>query len=313
MDERPVVGIDVSQAWLDAAVAGGAAWRQATAAAGGAALVGRVAGLGPRLVVLAATGRLAAPLVAALAAAGLPVAVVNPRQVRAFAQAIGRLAKTDALDAAVLARFGAAVRPQPRPLPDAATRELEALLGRRRQLLEMLAAEEQRRRRANAAVRPGIAEHVAWRRARLAGIDGELRARVAASPAWRAAEDLLRGVPGVGPVTAAALLAGLPELGRLDRKQVAARAGLAPFNRDSGGLRGQRRIAGGRAGVRTALYMAAVSAVRCNPVITPLYRRRRAAGKPPKLALVACARKLLTILNAMVRDGRPGAPAPARP
>lgn len=312
MDERPVVGIDVGGSWLDAAVDGGEAWRAANDEAGIAAIVGRLRGLRPRLVVAEATGGLETALTTALAVAGLPVAVVNPRQVRDFAGALGRRAKTDAIDAKVLARFGAAVRPEPRPLADAVTRGLEALLARRRQLLEMLVAEQQRLRRAAPAVRPGVEAHVAWLQARIGEADGELRARIEASPVWRAKEDLLRSVPGVGPVTAAALLAGLPELGALDRKQAAALAGLAPFNRDSGVLRGQRRIAGGRAAVRAALYMAVVSAVRCNPPIAAFYRRLRAAGKPPKVALVACAHKLLTILNAMVRDGQPWAPtAPA--
>lgn len=316
MNDGAVVGIDVSGTQLDVAVDGGGTWRAANDATGIAALVAHLAGLGPPLVVLEATGgletALAGALAMALAGAGVPVAVVNPRQVRAFAGALGRRAKTDAIDARVLARFGVAARPAPRPLPDAATRALESLVARRRQLLEMLAAEERRQRRADPAARPGIATHVAWLRTQIEEIERELRARIEASPVWRAKGQLPRGVPGVGPVTAVALLAGRPELGRLDRKQVAALTGLAPYNRDSGTLRGRRLIAGGRADVRAALHMAVISASRWNPILRPFYQRLRAAGKPPKVALVACAHKLLTILNAMLRDGRAWHPATLR-
>jgi transposase len=297
------VGVDVAAAHLDVAVRpAGEGWRAANDAPGIAALVARVAALEPTLVVLEATGRLEAPLVAALAAAGLPVAVVNPRQVRDFAKAVGQLAKTDALDAAVLARFGEAVRPEPRPLPDAAAQELRALLARRQQLVEMLVAEQNRLGGAPPRVGASVAEHVAWLRRQLAGVDGELAALVRASPAWRAREDLLRSVPGVGPVLATTLLALLPELGALDRRAVAALVGVAPLNRDSGAARGRRAVWGGRARVRAALYMAALVATRHNPAIRAFYARLLAAGKPKKVALTACMRKLLTILNAMVRD-----------
>ena len=303
------IGIDVAKATLDVAVRPTNEQRQVgnelPAIAG---LVAWLATLEPTLVVLEATGGLEVPLAAALATAGLPVAVVNPRQVRQFAQALGRLAKTDALDARVLAHFAEAVHPEPRPLPDAAARALDGLVGRRRQVVEMLVAERNRRRTASGPVGQRIQAHIAWLEQELDDLDRALRDAIEASPLWRATEDLLRGVPGVGPVTARTLLAELPELGTLDRKQIAALVGVAPLNRDSGTLRGTRTCWGGRATVRAALYMAARTAVRHNPLIRPLYERLRAAGKPDKLALVACMRKLLTILNAMLRDRAPWHP-----
>jgi transposase len=300
------VGIDVAAKHLDAAAHGeGEPWRAPHDAAGIAALVGRLVELRPALVVLEATGGLETVLVGELAAAGVPVAVVNPRQVRDFARATGRLAKTDALDARVLAHFAAAVRPAPRPVPDATAQELAALVARRRQVSEMLVAEQLRLRTASPRVRPQIEAHVAWLRAQLRELDGELRAVIAASPLWRAKDELLRSVPGVGPVVAAVLLGGLRELGTLERKPIAALVGVAPVNRDSGQQRGQRRIAGGRGQVRAALYMATVVGVRHNPVLAAFYARLRAAGKPPKVALTACMHKLLLILNAMLRDGTP--------
>jgi transposase len=309
------VGIDVAGAHLDVASrpAGGPAeapWRVANDAAGVAEAVERLGREGASLVVLEATGRLAEPAAAALAAAGLAVAVVNPRQVRDFARAVGRLAKTDRLDAAVLAHFAEAVRPEPRPLPDAEARALGDLVGRRRQLVEMLVMEKNRRRTAGGAVAARIGAHVAWLARELAEVDRELGDAVRASPAWRAADDLLQGVPGIGPVTSAALLAELPELGRLGHKQVAALVGVAPLNHDSGTRRGTRACWGGRAPLRAALYMAARSAARHNPVIAPFYRRLVAAGKLDKVAIVACIRKLLIILNAMLRDRAPWASPP---
>ncbi len=303
------VGIDVAQAHLDIALSSGEApWRVVHDAAGVAALVTRLRALQPTLVVLEATGGLEVPLAASLTAAGLAVAVVNPRQVRDFAKAIGRLAKTDRLDAQVLARFAAAVQPPARPLPDATAQALEALVTRRRQLTEMLSAERHRRRTAPAALHRELDEHIAWLRQRLQGLDEELRRAVRASPVWREQDDLLRSVVGVGPVVSATLLSELPELGRLDRKPLALLVGVAPLNRDSGTLRGQRGIWGGRAPVRAALYMAALVASRHNPVIRALYERLRAAGKSKKVALVACMHKLLTILNALLRDRRPWQP-----
>jgi transposase len=309
-----VVGIDVAKAHLDVAVwPTAAAWRATNDAVGIAALVERLQELAPAAVVLEATGRFEAPLVGTLAAAGLPVAVVNPRQVRDFARATGRLAKTDALDAAVLARFAAAVRPTPRPLPDAAQAELSALVARRRQLVEMLTAERNRLGTAPDRVRPALREHVNWLAGALAALDRDLAALVRASPLWRERDALLRSVPGVGPVLATTLLAQLPEIGRLDRHAVAALVGVAPLNRDSGTFRGRRAIWGGRAHVRAVLYMATVAAVRYNPVLAAFYRRLRAAGKPAKVALIAGMRKLLTILNALLRHRIPWQAPPAPP
>jgi transposase len=299
-----VVGIDVSKARLDVACSDGAdAWSVENTAAGVSALVPRLQALRPALVVLEATGGYERAAVASLAAVGLPVVVANPRQIRAFARAVGQLAKTDRLDAAMLARFGAQVRPAPRPLPDAQAQELDALLTRRRQLLDMLTAEKNRVAAAPPSVRQGITQHIRWLERQLADVDGELGALIEASPLWRAHDDLLQSVPGVGPVLSRTLLGELPELGRLTHKQIAALVGVAPMARDSGTWRGRRAVTGGRAPVRTALYMAAVTAAHHNPVIRVFYRRLRAAGKPAKVALTACMRKLLTILNAMMRTG----------
>jgi len=228
--------------------------------------------------------------------------------VRDFAKALGRLAKTDPLDAEVLAHFGEAVRPEPRPLKDAQAQELDALLTRRQQLVGMLAAEKNRLGQARGRVKRDIAAHLRWLEKRLAEVERQLQQLIEASPLWRAQEDLLRSVPGVGLVFLLALLADLPELGRLNRRQIAALAGVAPFNRDSGRFRGTRAIWGGRARLRSLLYMATLAAVRSNPLIRPFYQRLRAAGKKPKVALTACMRKLLTILNAMVRNGTPWNP-----
>jgi transposase len=312
--QAPVtVGIDVAKARLDVAVRpSGEAWPAPNDAAGVAALAARLAGLAPALVVLEATGGLERLAAAELAAAGLPVAVVNPRQVRAFARAVGQLAKTDALDAALLARFGEAVRPPPRPLPDAAQQELAALLARRRQVVVMLTAERQRLAAAGAAVRRRVQAHVDWLARELAALDDDLGQTLRASPAWRAKEDLLRSVPGVGPVVALTLLAELPELGHLDRKRLAALVGVAPLNADSGTRRGKRLVWGGRGRVRAALYMAALTASRYNPVLRAFYQRLLRAGKAKKVALTACMHKLLRILNAIVHAASPWAnPAPA--
>ena len=307
-EQERFVGIDVAAAHLDVAVApDGTAWRVGNDPAGHAELVARLRELGPALVVLEASGGYEAVAAAELGLAGLRVAVANPRQVRDFGRAVGQLAKTDALDAALLARFAAAVRPEPRPLPDAAAQELKALVGRRRDLIAIQVAEQQRLRLARGAVRADIEAHLGWLRERLAELDRRLGAAVAASPLWQATLALLVTVPGVGPVVGATLVAELPELGRLTRQEVAALVGVAPLNRDSGTLRGRRGTWGGRASVRAALYMAVVTAVRWNPGIRAFHARLVAAGKPGKVALVACMRKLLTILNAMVRDGAPWA------
>ncbi len=303
MTTAPVfVGIDVSKDRLDVALRPTSdRWAIAREEPGIAALVARLRRLAPALIVLEATGGLEVPLVGALAAAGLPVVVVNPRQVRDFAKATGTLAKTDALDAAVLAQFAEVIRPALRPLPDAATQALSALLGRRRQLVEMLTAEKNRLGSAPPPVRKGIRAHITWLERHLTDTDEDLAGAIRESPVWREKDDLLRSAPGVGPVLATTLLANLPELGTLTRKQIAALVGVAPLNRDSGTLRGRRRVWGGRAHVRAVLYMSALTATRYNPVIRAFYARLCAAGKAKKVALTACMRKLLTILNSMVK------------
>jgi transposase len=310
---QPVVGIDVSKAQLAIAVyPSEEAWTSATTAAALEALVARLMTLAPTLIVLEATGGYEMPVAGACAAAGLPVAIVNPRQVRAFAQALGRTAKTDAIDATVIARFGARVQPVPRPVPDAATQALAALIARRRQLLDMLGAEQRRLQQATTArVQRDLRAHIRWLERRVADVDDDLTRAIQASPVWRAQEDLLQSVPGIGPITARTLLALLPELGTLDRRAVAALVGVAPFNRDSGTWRGARTIAGGRATVRRTLYMAALVAAHHNPPLHAFYERLRATGKAKKVALVAVMRKLLTILNAMVRHQQSWQPTEA--
>ena len=299
---QTVVGIDVAKATLDVAVApSGDSWSVANDPDGLRELIERLLAAAPALVVLEATGGYERGLVAALAAARLPLVVANPRQVRAFARAIGQLAKTDRLDAAVLARFGQQVRPTPRPLPDATVQVLDALLARRRQLLEMLTMEKNRLGIAPAALHRSLRQHIRWLERQLAALDDDLDGQIQASPIWRAKDNLLQSVPGVGPVLSRTLLGELPELGTLSRRQIAALVGVAPMARDSGTARGIRRVSGGRAPVRTALYMAAVTAAHHNPAIRPFYLRLRAAGKPAMVALMACMRKLLTVLNAMVR------------
>ena len=301
---KVVVGIDVAKRRVDVAVRpSGEHWTAATDEVGLAGLVERLRPLGPTLIVLEATGGYETPVVAALSAAQLPVVVVNARQVRDFARALGQLAKTDAIDADVLAHFGEAVNPELRPLADELTQQLRDWVGRRRQLLEMLIAEEQRLLRARPGLRRQIQGHIEWLRAQLRDVDRELRTLIRDSPLWREREDLLRTAPGVGPILATTLLAEVPELGRLNRKEIAALVGVAPLNHDSGAYRGPRRIWGGRAPVRAVLYMAAVAALRCNPVIRAFYERLCAAGKPRKVALTACMRKLLTLLNAMMHRG----------
>jgi transposase len=301
------IGIDVSKARLDVHVRPtGEAFVVARDDEGLAALVTRLGRLRPKLIVLEATGGLQLRASALLASAGLPVAVVNPRQVRDFARATGRLAKTDALDAEAIARFAEAVQPEPRPLPDAETQRLAGLIARRRQIVEMMTAEKNRRHQVAAAdLKASLDTHLDWLRKELNRIDEDLDGAVRASPIWRTKEELLKSVPGIGDVASRTLLAELPELGRLNRREIAALVGLAPFNRDSGTLRGRRTIWGGRAALRAKLYMAALAATRCNPVIAAFYARLRAAGKPAKLAITACMRKLLVILNAMVRDHTP--------
>lgn len=304
------VGIDVSKDHLDVHLRpAGEAFRVANDEAGVAALAARLAAAGPALVVLEATGGYEHPVAAALAAAGLPVAVVNPRQARRFAEATGKPAKTDAIDAAVLAHFADAVRPPARPLPDADARALAALVDRRRQLIAMRTAEGNRLPLAAPPVARSLRDHIAWLDRQLGRVDRDLAAAVEASPAWRAKDDLLRSAPGVGPVVSRTLLTELPELGALSGRRIASLVGVAPVARDSGRHRGARAIAGGRASVRSALYMATPSAARYNPAVRAFYARLRAAGKAVKVAQVAAMRKLLVILNAMVRDDKRWDPA----
>jgi transposase len=303
------IGIDVAKAQLEFACRPDReTGTVANDDAGIRELVTRSQGLAPTLIVLEATGGYEAAVVAALATAGLPVVVANPRQVRDFAKATGQLAKTDALDAQVLALFAERVRPTPRPLPDDAVQALDALLTRRRQLLGMLTAERNRLLVAAAPVRRDLQQHIRFLERRVREADADLHTAIKASPAWRVKDDLLQSVPGVGRVVSLTLLAELPELGRLTHKEIAALVGVAPLNRDSGTLRGKRLVYGGRAPVRAVLYMAALVASKYNPVIRAFYLRLRATGKPAKLALTACMRKLLVILNAIARSGTPWQP-----
>lgn len=295
------IGIDVSKARLDVAVCpSGQSESVTNDEAGIKTLVKRLGEIQPALIVLEATGGVERQLTRALVNAELPVVVINPRQVRDFAKATGQLAKTDSIDALVLARFAEAVRPALRPLPNEVTLELRALIARRRQLTEMIVAERNRLGGASKTVRKRIDAHVRWLEAELQRADGDLDQSIRQSPIWQEKEDLLRSIPGIGPVISRTLLAELPELGGLNRKQIASLVGIAPLNRDSGTLRGRRAIWGGRATVRAALYMAALVASRRNSVISVFYKRLRTAGKAPKVALVACMRKLLTIINSMI-------------
>jgi transposase len=302
------VGIDVSKATLDIAVTPtGEAWSVANSMEGMQQLVRKLGEISPRLIVLEATGGLERRAVAALAGASLPVVAVNPRQVRDFAKATGQLAKTDAIDAAVLALFADRIRPQVRPLRDEETQELEALVVRRRQVVDMLTAEKNRLTAAppSKRVRTAIGKTIKWFQNQLEEIDSDLDDAVKGSPIWREKDDLLQSVPGVGKVLSRTLLSLVPELGTLGKKQLAALVGVAPLNWDSGQQRGRRCIWGGRAHVRAVLYMGALVASRFNPAIRAFHARLIAAGKLRKVALVACMRKLLTILNAILRDRTP--------
>jgi transposase len=313
MPSQIFVGIDVAKAQLDMALRPtGERWALTNDDAGIAVLVPRLQAIAPQLIVLEATGSYQRAVVAALAAAGLPVAVVNPRHARDFAKATGQLAKTDALDARALAHFAEAVRPMPRPLPDTQADELRALLARRRQLVTMRTAEQNRLGSAPPRLQPDMQAHITWLNTRLTTLDDDLDTTLRASPVWREREELLRSVPGIGPVCARTLLLDLPELGTLNRQRLAALVGVAPLNRDSGTLRGSRTTWGGRAHVRATVYMSTLVAVRYNPVFNAFYERLRAAGKAAKLALTACMRKLLTILNAMVKHHAPWQPEEVR-
>jgi transposase len=301
------VGIDVSKSRLDVGLRpSGEAFAVPRDGEGLAALVERLRQEPVELVVVEATGGFEMVVAAALAGAGLPLAVVNPRQIRDFARATGRLAKTDAIDAAVIARFAEAIRPEPRPLPDAEAQLLGEFVARRRQLVDTIVAETNRRQRlTHPRLIAGSDQVVAVLRAQLDALEAEIDAAIRRSPAWRERENLLRTVPGIGPATARTLIAELPELGRLGRREIASLVGLAPMNRDSGTLRGRRTIVGGRAPVRTALYMSIMVALRHKLPLHATYLRLRQAGKPAKVAIVACMRKLLTIANAILRDSRP--------
>ena len=307
MEHPCFVGIDVSKAYLDVYVRpSGESFRVSHDDAGFVTLIACMRRLAPTVVVLEATGGYEVTVAVALAGARLPVAVVNPRQIRDFARATGQLAKTDALDARVIALFAEAVRPIARPVPDEHARALGELVARRRQLVDMLTAEQNRRRLLrDRGLQRHLEAHIAWLDDALERLEAELTTLIRSTPIWREADDLLRSVPGVGAVTSCALIADLPELGHLDRRRIAALAGLAPVARDSGAFRGRRMIVGGRAHVRRSLYMATVAAIKYNPVIRAFFHRLVTAGRPGKVAVIAVMRKLLTILNAMLRDRRP--------
>lgn len=306
------IGIDVSKAHLDVAVhAPAQVWRVENCEQGIAALLPQLQALQPTLIVLEASGGFELVLVAALAAAHLPVVVTNPRRVRNFARATGRLAKTDQLDAQLLAHFAAALRPEIRPLPNAQEEHLTALLTRRRQIVDMLTVEQNRLHTVRTPMRRDIEEHLQWLEVKLAKLEQEIDDFIHGSPLWSDKDALLQSVPGVGPVTASTIVALLPELGQLNRQEIAALVGLAPIAKESGKKQGKRRIFGGRAPVRHVLYMAALSARTHNPIIRQFYERLLAQGKPKKVALAACMRKLLVILNAMLRTNQPWHPGVA--
>ena len=305
--ESVFVGIDVSKDRLDVAVRpGGEVFAVERDAAGLDRLIARMRELRPLTVALEATGGFETVVAAALGGASLPVVVVNPAQIRAFAKALGKHAKTDLVDAAVIAHFAEATKPEIRPLADEATRLLADLVARRRQIIEMIVAERQREKRVTVPrLRKSIARLVKALEKELTSLDADIDDAIRGSPAWREKQNLLASVPGVGPTIARTLIAGLPELGQLGRKQIAALVGLAPFTRQSGKWRGQSFIAGGRSAIRSALFMGAMVAKRHNPALKVFFDRLVAAGKPKMVALIAVARKLLTILNAIIRDSRP--------
>jgi transposase len=308
MKKRPArfVGIDVSKEHLDIACRPEPTrWRVANDSAGIGQCIAQLRPLKPALIVLEATGGWQGALVAALAVAKLPVAVLNPRQIRDFAKATGQLAKTDALDAGVIAHFAEAVHPTPRPLPDETTQQLDAMLQRRRQLLEMLVAERHRVALAHPTVRDSLTRHMDYLQRLIDETDAEISTRIRTTPVWRETDDLLQSTPGIGPVLSATLQAALPELGVLNQREIAKLVGVAPLNDDSGKRSGARHIRGGRAEIRAVLYMATLTATRCNPVINSFYHRLLARGKAQKVAITAAMRKFLTILNAMVKTRTP--------
>lgn len=311
-ENETIIGVDVAQAVLDVWIhPSGECWRVEHDAASLDELANTLRPYTPSLVVIEATGGLELPLAAVLTAAALPVAIINPRQARDFARATGRLAKTDRLDAQTLAEFGAAVKPPVRPLPDTQLRELRDLTTRRRQLVEMRTMEKTRRGWASGQVRQYIEANITNLNRQLRQVEQDIKELLDSCPEWQARAQLLSSVPGVGPVLCATLIARLPELGQLNRKQIAALAGVAPFNRDSGTLRGKRTVWGGRGQLRRVLYMATLSASRSNPMLRDFYQRLVAAGKPKKVALTACMRKLITVLNSMVNSGQHWKPSVA--
>jgi transposase len=300
--EAVYVGVDVAKDTLDVADSGSRETRRfPNDHEGIAQAIRHIASLQPAGIILEATGNLEMPLAAALQTECLPVVIINPRQVRDFARATGALAKTDAIDARILALFGLRIKPEIRLLPDKQAREMRSLLTRRRQLMEMIIAECNRLSRADDNVQPNIKDHIKWLKEALSDINNDLERRIQSSPSWREKDNLLRSVPGIGKVVSTTLLIELPELGQLNRRKIAALVGVAPLNRDSGTMRGKRTVWGGRAALRAVLYMAALVATKCNPVIAAFYRRLLDAGKVKKVALVACMRKLLTMVNAMTR------------
>ncbi len=311
--EAVYVGVDVAKDTLDVADSGSRETRQfLNDPQCIAQAVQHIASLQPAGIILEATGNLEMPLAAALQAECLSVVIINPRQVRDFARATGALAKTDAIDARILALFGLRIKPEMRPLPDKQAREMGSLLTRRRQLMEMLVAERNRLSRADEDVQPNIKDHIKWLKEALSDINNDLERRIQSSPSWYEKDNLLRSVPGIGKVVSTTLLIELPELGQLNRRKIAALVGVAPLNRDSGAMRGKRTVWGGRAALRAVLYMAALVATKCNPVIAAFYRRLLDVGKVKKVALVACMRKLLTMVNAMMRTRTFWNPEPAR-
>lgn len=311
--EAVYVGIDVAQETLEVAVSNSQQTHQFTNDHEGITqIIQHIVRLQPGGIILEATGGLEMPLAAELQTKGLPVIIINPRQVHDFARATGALAKTDSIDARLLALFGLRIKPEVRPLPDKQAREMAGLLTRRRQLMEMLIAERNRLSRANEEIQLGIKNHIKWLKKALADINADLEHRIQNSPSWHEKNNLLKSVPGIGKVVSTTLLIELPELGQLNRRKIAALVGVAPLNRDSGTLRGKRTVWGGRATLRAALYMATLVATKHNPVIATFYQRLLDAGKVKKAALVACMRKLLVIVNAMVRAMKVWDPEPVQ-
>jgi len=312
MNSKPsssYVGVDVSKARLDVAVdEAGETWSARNDATGIARTVARLQTLPAALVVVESTGGLERPLAVALYTVGVPVALVNPGRVKGFAKALGLLAKTDKIDARLLARFAAAVKPAALQLPSEAEQHLSALMSRRHQIIEMLTAEQNRQPTVPTSLRERLESHIAWLEQELQDLNAAIQAFIQQRPEFREKDELMQSVPGIGPITAAILLADLPELGHLDRKAIAALVGVAPFSRDSGQRQGKRWVQGGRSSVRNILYMATLAAIKYNPRIQAFHQQLKARGKEPKVAIVACMHKLLTYLNAMLRDMRPWQP-----